>query len=223
MNTLSDRRKERSKATREALLRIAAPLFARRGFEGTSLEDLAREAGVNKALVQYHFGGKQGLYSAVLRQAIRVGAEEMRSVAESAANAETRLEMYIEAFQRFARRVPHFPFMMLREEMGGGAHIEADVLAEFLQFFSLDRKIIEQGRREGVFREVNPHASHLSLVGAIVFFLVSQPVRDRAGQLRGFPADNPVLDQYIGHVKRLFLLGLQKERESSRRGPRGGR
>jgi AcrR family transcriptional regulator len=211
----SDRRRERSEATRAALLRIAGTLFARAGYEGTSLEDLAREAGVNKALIHYHFGGKQGLYSEVLREAIRVGAAEMAAVAASRAAAARRLEMYIDAFRRFAQRAPHFPFMMLREEMSGGVHIEEDVLGEFLQFFALDRKIIQQGQAEGVFRAVNPHAAHLSLVGALVFFLVSQPVRNRAGELRGFPADNPVFEDYVEHVKSLFLTGLQAADEES--------
>lgn len=208
---MQDRRRARADATRQAVLDNAGKLFAKHGFEGTSLEMLAREAGINKALIQYHFGGKQGLYSEVLRQAIRIGAEEMGPVAATPASAESRLVLYIEAFKRFAQRAPHFPFMMLREEMGGGSHIEEDVLASFLGFFSLDRKIMEQGQREGVFRAVNPHAAHLSLAGAILFFLVSQPVRDRNGRLKGFPAENPVFNEYIEHVLKLFLAGLRAD------------
>jgi AcrR family transcriptional regulator len=206
---VSDRRRERAEATRQSALESAGLLFARHGYEGTSLEMLARAAGINKALIQYHFGGKQGLYSEVLRQAIRIGAEEMGPVGASSASAESRLALYIEAFKRFAQRAPHFPFMMLREEMGGGAHIENDVLASFLQFFSLDRKIMEQGEREGVFRPVNPHAAHLSLVGAIIFFLVSHPVRDGDGKVRGLPAANPVFDEYMEHVQTVFLSGVR--------------
>jgi AcrR family transcriptional regulator len=209
-----DKRKARAESTRQAVLESAGQLFAKHGYEGTSLEMLGRAAGVNKALVQYHFGGKKGLYSEVLRQAIRIGAEEMSSVGASSASAESRLALYIDAFKRFAKRVPHFPFMMLREEMAGGTRIEPDVLASFLQFFALDRKIMEQGEKEGVFRALNPHAAHLSLVGAILFFLVSQPVRDRAGGLRGFPAENPVFDEYIEHVKNLFLTGVRAEAEN---------
>lgn len=206
---MKDRRRVRAEATREAALESAGALFARHGYEGTSLEMLARAAGINKALIQYHFGGKQGLYSEVLRQAIRIGAEEMGPVGVSSASAESRLTLYIEAFKRFAQRAPHFPFMMLREEMGGGTHIEEDVLASFLQFFSVDRKIMEQGKTEGVFRPVNPHAAHLSLVGAILFFLVSHPVRDGGGEVRGLPAENPVFDEYIQHVQQLFLSGVR--------------
>ncbi|MCP4657706.1 MAG: helix-turn-helix transcriptional regulator, partial [bacterium] len=47
-------------ATREALLEAATELFAERGFDGAKVEAIARRAGVNKAMISYHFGGKQG-------------------------------------------------------------------------------------------------------------------------------------------------------------------
>ena len=64
-----DKRKARAETTRQAVLESAGQLFAKHGYEGTSLEMLGRAAGINKALIQYHFGGKKGLYSEVLRQA----------------------------------------------------------------------------------------------------------------------------------------------------------
>ena len=48
--------------SREALLQAALSVFASKGFEGTTVKDLADEAGVNVSLVSYHFGGKEGLY-----------------------------------------------------------------------------------------------------------------------------------------------------------------
>ncbi len=64
-------RKERSAATRKTLIRHGAWFFAQRGYEGASLEAITRAAHVNKAMVSYHVGGKQGLYSAVLLESIR--------------------------------------------------------------------------------------------------------------------------------------------------------
>jgi len=207
--TMTDLRRARSDTTRQTLLRRAAELFATAGYDGTTLDALAREAGVNKALVQYHFGGKQGLYSEVLRQAIAIGIEEMSPVRDRRAPADERLADYVDALQRFLKRAPHFAFIVIREEMGGGLRLEKDVLEAFLQFFALDREIIEQGVREGVFRRVDPHQTHLSLVGSIVFFLVSQPLRD-SPQRMDFPGNRPALDAYVEHVKTLFLTGLRK-------------
>ncbi|AZZ83077.1 MULTISPECIES: TetR/AcrR family transcriptional regulator [Gordonia] len=48
------------------LIEVARGLFAERGFEGTSIEEIAQRAGVSKPIVYEHFGGKEGLYAVVV-------------------------------------------------------------------------------------------------------------------------------------------------------------
>jgi AcrR family transcriptional regulator len=54
------------KERRQQLLDIGRRLFAERGFEGTSIEEIAAQAGVSKPVVYEHFGGKEGLYAVVV-------------------------------------------------------------------------------------------------------------------------------------------------------------
>ena len=54
------------KERREQLLNVGRKLFAERGFEGTSIEEIAAQAGVSKPVVYEHFGGKEGLYAVVV-------------------------------------------------------------------------------------------------------------------------------------------------------------
>ncbi len=63
--TTFKQRSSRGDGTRRALIVAALKEFAAHGFDAVSTRDLAREAGVNQALIGYHFGGKQGLYLAV--------------------------------------------------------------------------------------------------------------------------------------------------------------
>ncbi len=51
---------------RRQLLDVSRRLFAERGFEGTSIEEIAAQAGVSKPVVYEHFGGKEGLYAVVV-------------------------------------------------------------------------------------------------------------------------------------------------------------
>jgi AcrR family transcriptional regulator len=60
---------------RQQLLDIGRRLFAERGFEGTSIEEIAAQAGVSKPVVYEHFGGKEGLYAVVVdREVERLSA-----------------------------------------------------------------------------------------------------------------------------------------------------
>jgi AcrR family transcriptional regulator len=54
------------KERREQLLDIGRRLFAERGLDGTSIEEIAAKAGVSKPVVYEHFGGKEGLYAVVV-------------------------------------------------------------------------------------------------------------------------------------------------------------
>ncbi|WP_421902819.1 CerR family C-terminal domain-containing protein [Maridesulfovibrio sp.] len=72
--------KARGEETRQKLLEVGLKLFAMNGFNGVSMRSLASEAEVNLATVGYHFGGKQGLYEAVIREIIRFREEIMPSL-----------------------------------------------------------------------------------------------------------------------------------------------
>ena len=55
-------------STKDKLLEAASRLFSQRGFDATSVRDICLEAGVNNALVNYHFGDKRSLYHAVIER-----------------------------------------------------------------------------------------------------------------------------------------------------------
>ena len=64
----------RGEATRAALIKAAIDIFGRDGFDAASTRAIAEAAGTNQALIGYHFGGKPGLYLAVLQDIVdRVG------------------------------------------------------------------------------------------------------------------------------------------------------
>ncbi len=74
-NETKPRRARRTRMTgaerRQQLLEIGRTLFAAKGFEGTSVEEIAAKAGVSKPVVYEHFGGKEGLYAVVVDREMR--------------------------------------------------------------------------------------------------------------------------------------------------------
>jgi AcrR family transcriptional regulator len=71
-----------SDITRERILKAAQSLFADRGYKDTSVRAVVTKARVNQAAINYHFGGKDGLYREVLRAAIRALTEHQLAHAE---------------------------------------------------------------------------------------------------------------------------------------------
>ena len=88
---------EKDLETRARLLDAAARLFAERGFARVTVRDICNKAKANVAAVNYHFGGKDGLYQAVMRMAM----ETMQATTEAARAAgqnrpaDERLRAYV--------------------------------------------------------------------------------------------------------------------------------
>jgi AcrR family transcriptional regulator len=63
---------------REQLIDVSRSLFASRGYEGTSVEEIAAQAQVSKPVVYEHFGGKEGLYAVVVDREVRTLLDGIR-------------------------------------------------------------------------------------------------------------------------------------------------
>jgi len=106
--------------TRGRLLQSGALLFAERGYARVTVRDICKKARANVAAVNYHFGGKDGLYRAVMRHAMET--MQATTVAASEAGrglpAAERIRAYVSVFADRLLGVHHEPWihqLMLRE------------------------------------------------------------------------------------------------------------
>jgi TetR/AcrR family transcriptional regulator len=115
--------------SREAILAAAESLFAERGFETVSLQEIGDAAGLSRGTPNYFFGSKQDLYVAVLErvfadreEATRSAFEPVRAWCESARPGSLRqpLTRAIESYMSFLLARPAFVTLVVREELGGG-------------------------------------------------------------------------------------------------------
>jgi AcrR family transcriptional regulator len=88
-----ERRRSRmsSAARREQLIEVGRSAFAEKGFEATSVEEIAANAGVSKPVVYEHFGGKEGLYAVIVDREMRILLDKVAS-ALTAGHARELLE-----------------------------------------------------------------------------------------------------------------------------------
>src|SRR4051795_10239101 len=91
-------RRERQEQTREGLLEAAARVFARRGYQQASVEEIAAEAGFSTGAVYSNFAGKQELFLALADREVAKRIAELRMLADS---VEAGGDAAAEAGQRF--------------------------------------------------------------------------------------------------------------------------
>ncbi|WP_336321448.1 TetR/AcrR family transcriptional regulator [Streptomyces lavendofoliae] len=129
---------------RQQLLDIGRTLFAERGFEGTSVEEIAAKAGVSKPVVYEHFGGKEGLYAVVVDREMRqlldmvtgaLTAGHPRELLEQAAFALLDyIETYRDGFRILVRDSP------VAQSTGTFASLISDIATQVEDILGLEFK-----------------------------------------------------------------------------------
>lgn len=210
------RRVHDSAATREALVLAATDLFAEHGFDGVSVDQIAAGSGVNKALINYHFGGKAGLYAEILHIVFGSMSDGLRAIRESDALPDERLRAVIREIGRMVAAHPGLPKMLIREVLSGGEHLDDSTLPHFLGLFGTIRTVVEDGTEAGTFRRVNPLATHIGLIGSLMFFFSTE--RFRKAKIASLPVgtDMPLADDYLSHIEELMVRGLAAEPRRAR-------
>ncbi len=199
-----------SEATREALLSAATELFADRGFSGTTVEAIARRARVNKAMINYHFAGKRGLYTAILSRDFGWALARIKELMKEPTRADEKLSRFIAIFGELHQRRPGLSALLLREAMSAGRGLDPAILPNIPQIFGAVQSIVAQGVAEGAFRAVDPLFTHHMVIGSLAFFFAAKPLRDRLIAEGIVPVALPDPSQFITHVQELLRRGLAK-------------
>jgi len=138
-------RHERQAQTRARLIEAAAKVFARRGYHGASVEEIAAEAGFSTGAVYSNFSGKEELFLALADGKVTERVGEMRALAEAAERGESPGEEAAEQFQAFLERDPDWPVLFyefwsygvrsarIRDEFAQRRQAVRDALAEALE------------------------------------------------------------------------------------------
>jgi TetR/AcrR family transcriptional regulator len=169
------------------IVRIAAPLFAAKGFNGLSINDIAAAMGGSKANIFHHFPSKEALYIAVIRWACNeVRAELKQSAADANQGNRLRFVAQQRLLQMFAK--PDSVRLILREVFNGESGINralvADILHQnFATFVDEIRQEQEQGRFCG---EVNPAMVAASITALNMFFFQSWTILEQFEEFRHF-------------------------------------
>jgi AcrR family transcriptional regulator len=203
--------KRDSAVTREALVSAAADLFSRHGFDGVTVDDIARAARVNRAMLYYHFADKLALYRDIVCRMLDEAGARVTAIVEEPRSAPDKLERFIASFVGLADSHPYFPPLMLREMVEGALHFDAEILSRMRRVFLAFTRVLTEGEQSGTFRQVNPVLAYMSVIGPVLL----NAARERAAEQHG-SAQMPMfatipLDTLTRHMTQAALRMLKKD------------
>ncbi|WP_374703689.1 TetR/AcrR family transcriptional regulator [Burkholderia sp. WAC0059] len=175
----------------DALLKSARQVFARRGFDATSVREIARDAGVDPALMAHYFGSKEELWSAVVGQIAEQAAPMIRATAELRRSDLGRRQRVEQALVIFIDRVFNEPDIGLFFSTAAVEHGERLVfLIERLvrPYHDVFLPLLKDAMKSGELASNDPEVVYWMLVNAISKTVSYSHVLAAFSSLPGRPA-----------------------------------
>ena len=156
---LPSRRHQHREEVERAILREAVRLFAERGFEGTSIAEVAERAGLSKQNLMYYFTTKHALYERVLDDVLDAWLARMASLADPGQDPAGVLRAYVAAKLQFSREQPLASRVYAMEVIGGAKMYGEQIRHRVVPLLRQDIAVFERWIAEGRIAPVN--ATHL--------------------------------------------------------------
>jgi len=158
--------------TKRNIIDVATEEFSAKGFSGARVDKIAARTKTSKRMIYYYFGGKEGLYIAVLEAAYR----SIRSI-EAALDLEKQtpeaaLRALISFTFDYQNAHPEFVRLVMNENILNGAYLSRSKAIQRLNVTAIDtlRDLLVRGQRQGVFRhDVDPVDVHMSISALCIF------------------------------------------------------
>lgn len=151
---------------RTRILLAAKRLFARKGFDGTTVREIGLEGDTNPALVSYYFQGKDKLFEALLDAFFPI--ELVRETAAAPLEPVAGLKIVIREIVSFQAQDPEL-IRVIQNEIGGET-ARRDLIREYLiPVWEKLRSLLEEGKRQGVFHYRSLDSAFLYIWGGIMY------------------------------------------------------
>jgi AcrR family transcriptional regulator len=189
--------------TEEKILAAATNVFIIKGMDGARMQEIADEAGINKALLHYYFRSKDRLFEAIFGKVIQFAFPKITQIAKSDMDFVTKLDLVIDAYVDLLRTHPFIPGFVLKE-----LNRDPSGLFKLVVKFGLNPQVIidqiEAAMDRGEIIRMDPHHLGVNVVSMCVFPFAARPIlqfvlfRDNPEALDRFYAERAeVIKQFV--------------------------
>ena len=190
---------------RENIIAAAIPLFAAKGLNGVSVRELAAAAGVNLSMISYYFGGKEGLYAAVLKNQFAI-LGKLEEIEQLDIDTLQKFELYVRATVARYRKNPYLLRFYTSELTNPTACFGSIIKPAIKRVVQMLLDTFSDGLSHNRFRDdLNPADTVLALAGMINFYFLLEPA---TAELVDHSAERD--EELIRNIMDIFTRGVLK-------------
>ncbi len=170
-------KKEKDKTTEEKILAAAKKVFVSKGMAGARMQDIADEAGINKALLHYYFRNKEKLFEVIFMEAASKLFPRINEVFTSDLPLFEKIESFCSEYITVVSENPYLPLFVLNEINQNPEYFLQKVWSG--QSKPQPEKFLQQIEREvkkGTIKKISPVSLLMNLVSLTIFPFVAKPM-----------------------------------------------
>jgi AcrR family transcriptional regulator len=205
-----EERKEREKlARREAIMESAQELFFAKGFNATTMDEIAHRAELSKGTLYLYFASKEELYGSVMSEGLNILFDRLKEALEQDIPPDQKIRKLGEVYYRYYLDYREYSrIFFFLEHRDVSRQIPRELIQESMdkgmRFFQLIVGIIQQGIDEGIFASIDPRKAAVAFWGAVngtLFLFEEELIKEIIGM---------DVEQLLYFTLDLFIEGLKK-------------
>ena len=169
--------KEKQAESIQNILTAAANVFSEVGFAGARVDEIAKRAGINKAMIYYRIGDKKALYEAALHDIFADITKQIVNNIKAEQTPTEKLKTFIHNIVRTVDQHHTIVPIMMRELASHTRHFPNRAVQDLSTIVGLLTAILKEGEEKGDFIKTNPFLIHMMIVGTTAFYKMSTPIR----------------------------------------------
>lgn len=164
--------------TEQIILNKAKAVFMQKGYAGARMQEIADEAGINKAMLHYYFRSKEKLFGVIVEEVVQGLVPRLSEAIEGEGTVTEKLEKVIRLYISMIKENPYMPMFILHELSQNRTEFilrmkkKVARLPNFSAFFA---QIMEE-QSAGIIRLINPIHLLLNVLGMVIFPFVAKPM-----------------------------------------------
>ena len=183
--------------------------FSQFGFEGARIDRIAQKAKINKAMIYYHFKGKEALYEHIVKRIVSGIYDTISPLIPENPESVADFERLLRGYSSYLGSLDeNYIKIMLREIASGGKYFKKITVPILLQ--PVMKKVMDMftsGKKKGLFADIHPLYTMLQLVGSVVFFnMLRTTIRDTAIADLIFQED--FINKYAENLLKIYSGGI---------------
>jgi len=193
---------------KEKLLKIASREFAKYGYNGVSLDKIAKKAKISKAAIYYHFKSKADLFENVITPKLNELIKEIYSFKDE--NPKKELKYYIYSYAKIFKKYPCFAAILAHEFVNSGRDLNEETIKNLSKIFKKLILILKKGEEENIFEFNNPFSIQLMIVSALLMNQTTKNLRKRISKYIDIEI-NPDIENIANAIYKKILKAILKE------------